>query len=99
MIRNTTLDKIIKKHAKTFDEKEELWTIVQEIVHHRVIGCVLDNLPKEHHEDFLNKLNKSDFEEDLISYLNVKSNKNMEKEIRKEVKQIESEILKDLKRK
>ncbi|MGB6882108.1 MAG: hypothetical protein WBD86_02315, partial [Microgenomates group bacterium] len=49
------VDRYIKDTVETHEERDELWQIVDEIVHHRVLGCVLDKLPKEHHEEFLGK--------------------------------------------
>ena len=48
----------IKKVAKTSEEKEELWREVDEIIHHKLMGCVLEKLPCEHHHDFLEKFEK-----------------------------------------
>src|SRR5260221_7558774 len=35
------IEKLIKTSATSADEKEELWKIVDEIVHHKVMGCIL----------------------------------------------------------
>lgn len=97
MHKKKSLEHIIKSYAKTREEREELWRIVEEIMHHRIMGCVLDNLPKEHHDEFLDKLSKSNFNEELIEYLNKKTNKNMDEEIAHEIELIEKEILQDIK--
>ena len=38
---------VIKKTASSKDEQEELWMLVDELISHRVIEKLLDNLPKE----------------------------------------------------
>ena len=56
-----TLDEIevvIKKNASSKEEKEELWALVDEIVTHKVLEKVLDKLPREHHEEFLELFHK-----------------------------------------
>lgn len=61
----TNIDEV----AESREEKEELWKIVDEIVHHKVMGCVLDELPSEHHEDFMQKFHKAPYDQELIKYL------------------------------
>lgn len=93
------LEKIINNSAKTKEEKEELWKIVEEIVHHKVMNCILDNLDRHHHEEFLDKFSKysiSEFSENIVEYLEEKSNKKISDEIRKTISKIETEILKEL---
>jgi hypothetical protein len=50
------LEKIINSQATCQEEREELWKIVDEIVHHRIVGCLLENLEKEKHEEVLSNL-------------------------------------------
>jgi len=88
----------IKLKAQEPNEREELWRIVDELVHHRVMGCILDSLPREHHEEFLEKFTDAPFDEELIVYINGKSSKKIEDEIKKVIKELESEILKEIKK-
>lgn len=92
------VDGLIKGKSNSPEEKEELWRIVDEIVHHRIMGCVFDNLPKQDHQEFLEKFTARPDDENLIVYINGKSSKKIEDEIAKEVKNIESEILKEFKK-
>jgi hypothetical protein len=93
----TKLEALVKKHGESPEEREELWKIVEEIVHHRVVGCILDNLPKKHHEEFLGKITNPSFSDELIGYVYSKTGKRIEPEIQREIENIEQEILKDLK--
>ena len=90
------VDIIIKKVASSLEERDELWQLVDEMVHHRVLGCVLDKLPSKHHEEFLGKFHSYPHDTALIDYLNQKSGKNVEKAIADEIKLLESELLKEL---
>ena len=90
------IEKLIKETSMSLDEKEELWKIIDEIVHHRVMGCVLENLPREHHEEFLTKFKESPEDADLIDFLESKSGKKVSEEIKKELVKIEEEILNDI---
>lgn len=88
----------IKKTASSKEEQEELWGLVDEIVTHKVLKTVMDKLPKDSHVEFLELFHKCPHDEGVIfGYLRKKTNKNIEKELREELKNISSEILKELK--
>jgi hypothetical protein len=92
------IDKQIKKVAKTSEEKEELWGLVDEIVHHKVMGCILDKLPRVHHEEFLDLFHKSPHDEDLLfTYLRKKVGDNIEDLIKQEIGNLSADLLKDIK--
>lgn len=92
------VDKQIRKVAKTSEEREELWALVDEIVHHKVIGCILDKLPRESHEEFLELFHKSPHDEELIfSYLRKKVGDNIESLIEQEIGTLSINLLKDIK--
>jgi hypothetical protein len=90
------IDLEIKNAAKVPEEKEELWQIVDEIVQHHVLICILEELPREHHEDFLDKFHSHPYDSGLIRYLNKKTNSDIEEIIREKVKSLEKEILEDI---
>ncbi len=88
------LEKFIKKSSETPEEKEEYWRLIDEMVHHRILGCIFDNLPKEHHNNFLVKLKARPHDQKLMDYLKSKIQKNIEELIQQEITNFESEILK-----
>jgi hypothetical protein len=88
----------IRLNVSSLEEKEELWQIIDELIHHRVMAIILENLPREHHEEFLEKFTLAPYDQKLIVYLNDKSAKKIEDLIRKEAKKIESEIIKEIKK-
>jgi hypothetical protein len=83
----------INKVAKTPVEKEELWGLVDEIVHHRVLAAILAKLPEENHSDFLNRFHSAPFDDNLMSYLNEKINEDVEVFISSEVESLSGELL------
>lgn len=93
------LDKKLKKLVSSNDEIQEIWATIEELIHHRVLGCILDNLSEKHHTEFLEKFHKFPHDEKLLKYLQVKIDKDIEKLIKKEVKLLKKEILADLKKK
>lgn len=90
------VDKYIKEATETPEEKEELWQLVDEIVHHRVLGCVLDNLPGEHHEEFLDKFHEAPHDLTLMDYLKEKITDNIEELIKQEIGGLATELLEEL---
>lgn len=90
------VDSEIKKIAKSKEEKEELWQIVDEMVHHRVMGCVLDRLPKENHSEFLERFEAAPYDESLMDYLKEKIGENVEELIKQEIGSLAFELLEEI---
>lgn len=91
------LDREVKKVVKTPEEREEFWGMIDEIIHHRVMGCILDNLPKENHREFLEMFHKSPHNEPLLmGYLKKQIGENFEELLRQELGTISSDLLNEL---
>ena len=91
------LDKKIKKVAKTTEEREELWLLVDEIIHHKVLDSILGKLPKDSHEEFLVLFHKSPHNQDLLfGYLKNKIGENIEELISQELGLVSDEILSEI---
>lgn len=88
-----TLNKKIKKHADSNDELQELWLYVEELIHHKVIGCCLENLPNEHHNEFMEMFHSRPYDKEIISFLNSKMDKDIEKLIKLEIKKLTKELI------
>ncbi len=99
LIDLTGLEKEIKKLTSSEEEKQELWLIVDDIVHHKVIGLILAKLPREHHDEFLNFFHAAPYDDNLIAYLKEKVNGNIEELISQEIGSLTYKILQDLKNK
>ncbi len=92
------VDLLIKRSSTSREEKEELWGIVDEMVHHSVMNIILDSLPKKYHTEFLEKFTVRPFDDGLILYLNMRTKGDVEKQIQKKIKEIEALLIKDLKK-
>ncbi len=92
------VEKAIKKAAQTIEERDELWQIVDEIVHHRIMGCVLDRLPIQHHPEFLERFEKTPHDESLLGYLKEKIGENVEELLRQELGNLAYELLEEIKK-
>lgn len=87
------IEKQINNVAKTSEEKEELWHIVDGLVHHKILEALLDQLPKKHHGEFLKKFSDAPHDESLLSFLKDKTGEVVEEIIRREVDTLTEEIL------
>lgn len=81
--------------AKNQDERDELWAIVDELVHHRALGTVLDKLPNKYHQEFLEKFHQAPYDEGLMEYLKEKIGENIEELLRQELGSLAYELLSD----
>ena len=88
------IEKTIKNAPISEDEKRELWGIIEEIIHHRILGCALDNLSKEHHGEFLEKVKGANSHE-IMEFLEQK-NTDIKEKIKNEILIIADEILQDI---
>lgn len=86
------LEKKIKKMSSTSEEKQEFYQLVEEIIHHKIIGCCLNNLPKSNHGEFLEMFHGAPYDEKLLEYLDEKTKKDMKKIIKNEIKVLTKDL-------
>lgn len=86
----------INQICETEEERVELWYIVDEIIHHRVLMCVLDYLPREHHELFVERFKNEPYNEELIFFVNDKAGESIEGRIRERIIKLQEELLTEL---
>ena len=90
------VEKGISKVAKSQEERDELWQIVDELVHHRALGFILDKLPRAHHEEFLEKFHQAPYDEGLFDYLKEKIGENVEELLKEELGGLAYELLEEI---
>ncbi len=86
------VEKAFKKHKLTVEEKEEMWKIVDEMVHHRVVGCILEKLPREHHKEFMDKFSEKPHDMAHWDYLKDRITGDVELFIKDELKLLADEV-------
>ena len=87
------LEKEIKRNVKSREEREEIYRPIDEIVHHRVLGCVLDRLPHHCHREFLDEFSKKPYDLSLLNYLRKHIVDDIEEFIREEIRHLSVELL------
>lgn len=90
------VEKEINQITRTEEERHELWHIVDDIVHHRVLDVIFEHLAEEHHLEFLDKYHQSPYDEALTDYLSEKIGENIEELIKQELGGLASEILEEI---
>ena len=98
LIAFETLELDIKQVINAPEELDEMRNLIDEILHHRILGIIFDHLPEEHHEEFLNLFHKAPFDTKLINYINKKSGKDIEAVIKMEADLILTELTGDIKK-
>jgi hypothetical protein len=76
------------------EEREELGQLVEETVHFRLMTRILDSLPQEYHQEFLELFHQAPHEESLLKYLQEKV-EDIEEIIKKEIKDLEKSLLEE----
>jgi hypothetical protein len=93
------IEEKIKNKGLSKEEHEELMLIIDEMIHHRVVGCILDKLPKNFHEEFLGHFSERPHDEALLSYLKEKVGEDLSEFIKSEVRLLASELHQEIDRK
>jgi iron only hydrogenase large subunit-like protein len=88
-----SVEKRVKRIAKTSDEREELYHLIDDIVHHRVLGCIFENLSESEHKNFVSEFKKRPHDKNLISYLQERVRVDIEEFIRMEIHALATELL------
>lgn len=93
------VDSLIKETAASEEVKQDLWKQVEGIVNPKVLEKILDKLPVENHEEFLELFHKCPHDEFVIfGYLRRKTGQNdIEEILQEELKDIGPGILKEIK--
>jgi len=95
-----SLDKIEKAIAlsvESSEEKQELWSLIDEVIHHKVIGCVLSKLHRKYHKEFMVKLYRKPHDDKLLDYLQKKIKIDVSEFIKAEIGSITFEVLESVK--
>jgi hypothetical protein len=92
------IEVFIKESASSEEEREELWGLVDQVINHKVVEKILDRLPRDNHEEFLEIFHKCPHDEVYIfAYLKEKAGGSIEDEIKDELRKISDDILGEIK--
>jgi hypothetical protein len=86
------VEKALKKRKLSVEEREELWKIIDEMVHHRVVGCILEHLPSEHHGDFVKRFTDKPHDDAHWDYLRERVGTDLQDFIKQELRVLADEL-------
>ncbi len=93
LINVEKVDKEIRKITESHEERSEFWQIIDEIIHHRMFGCIFDKLPREHHSEFLERFYKAPHDEGLLIFLSERIKEDISLLLKYEAKKIEHDLM------
>ncbi len=87
------LEALIKKNVKDQEARGEIYRLIDEIVHHRVVGCILERLPGEHHKEFIDHVATRAHDETILDFIRERVSDDVEEFIKHEIYLVGREIL------
>ena len=69
LIDFSELEKALKETISEPNEREEFWQLVDEIIHQKVMVFILDMLPEEYHEEFIERVTSSPYDHTHLEFL------------------------------
>lgn len=91
------VDERIDKLGLSPEHRQEIYQLIDEMIHHRILGCVLDRLPRQHHQKFLERFHTAPHDESHLGWLEERIEDDVKMLIKKEIKKLKKEILEDIK--
>lgn len=86
------LEKFFRKMPLSEEEKWELWSLVDGIVLSRALCLVLESVPNDEHDEFVQRLCDISFDESILDYFGVERD-SLELSLEGELRSLEDEIL------
>lgn len=87
------LQTLIGEVVASEEERHELMSLIDEIIHHRVLKCVFDHLPYDHHEEFLQMLHENPGDHLLIHFVNTRASIDLENILINKLENISKDLL------
>jgi hypothetical protein len=96
----TELEREIKRFLADNEEKEELWNVIDDIIHHRVVSRILEAIPDQYHMEFLLRFYEAPYDQGHFEYLNgllaARTEEKIEEIIKKEMEALKKELIKEI---
>ena len=84
---------MVGRHLSTPIEREEVWHIIDEITHLKVVSLILEKLPSQHHGEFLQNFAKAPHDTNIIVFLEEKIGENFQELLASDLVLFEQELL------
>ena len=87
---------VLDEYAIEDKEKQQILETIDETIHHHVLDVIFTHLPREHHEEFLEKLAVQPHHASLMEFIQERTDRDMEAEIRESFKRFLKELIHDI---
>jgi hypothetical protein len=87
------VEKHVKLAVKNPEEREEMYKLIDDILHHRLLYAILEKLPKEHHKEFMHRFAERPHDESHLVYLSARVQEDVKEFIKQEVRMLSTELL------
>lgn len=98
LIQIEDVTSLIDAHDLDKVEKEELLSLVDQIIHHHTLSVIFKHLPKNKHDAFLTAFHATPHDKQLLDYLKKEIKIDIESTIRTQAEKIKKEILSEIKK-
>lgn len=93
LISFTEIEITINDLALDKQEKHELWRLIDNIIHHRLLHVVLENLKVDYHEKFFELYQQSPASELVFDFIRENGSPDLEAKLRQEMDILSQELL------
>lgn len=85
-------------HKMDPEERQELLDLIDQTLHHHTLNVILNHLPKEHHQTFLDRFYQKPHDAELLKFLKDNIAVDIEKEIKTQADRVKKDILAEIKK-
>jgi len=83
----------IDRLSESYEEKTDIWNLIDEYVNNRILCLILDELEDEYHDEFLNMFLDRPYDGDIVTYLNERLRTPLESIIESNLPYMTSELM------
>ena len=87
---------VLSEYDISEDDRQQILSTIDETIHHHVLDIIFTHLPREHHEEFLEKLAAQPHHPSLMEFIQQRTDWNIAQEIRNSLQQFLKELIQDI---
>jgi len=96
LIKLEKVEEYINRVAETNEQKQEMWGIVDSMIHYKMMDLILQKLQQDLHEDFIQEFTKKPHDKEHFTYLAKHVGEDIRTFLKLEMERFTMVILKEL---
>lgn len=92
------VEEALDAHVSHAEERAQALSLIHETLHNEIMDLILTALPRTHHTAFLAQFEVSPHDDELLTFINTHTGRDMEKEILKKANAVKKALIKDIKK-